>query len=113
MLVGDYTDPWEHVIAIGLGSAFGNAVANWEVKLQEDLDKKLQEVSSANKKRFIGTYDLRFVPSAFHICSFGVLLYLQLCFGTSSLCSSSSCGQDMSTIMSVFRHLLLANSGNN
>lgn len=103
MLVGDYADPWEHVIAIGLGSAFGNAVANWEVKLQEDLDKKLQEVSSANKKRFIGTYDLRFVPSAFHICSWG-LTYLQLCFGTSSLCSSSSCGQDMSTIMS--------NSGN-
>jgi hypothetical protein len=81
LLVGDYTDPWEHVIAIGLGSAFGNAVANWEVKLQEDLDKKLQEVSSANKKRFIGTYDLRFVPSAFHICSFGVLLTFNCVLG--------------------------------
>lgn len=75
MLVGDYTDPWEHVIAIGLGSAFGNAVANWEVKLQEDLDKKLQEVSSANKKRFIGTYDLRFRTLCFpHLFFWGFTL---------------------------------------
>lgn len=47
-------DPWEHVLAIGLGSAFGNAMAKWEVKLQEDLDKKLLEVQNANNKRYIG-----------------------------------------------------------
>lgn len=48
------TDPWEHLLAIGLGAGFGNAVANWEVRLQEDLDKKLSEVQSANNKRYIG-----------------------------------------------------------
>jgi len=48
------TDPWEHVLAIGLGAGFGNAVANWEVRLQEDLDKKLSEVQTANNKRYIG-----------------------------------------------------------
>lgn len=47
--------PWEHLLAIGLGAGFGNAVASWEVRLQEDLDKKLQEVQSANNKRYIGT----------------------------------------------------------
>ena len=48
------TDPWEHLLAIGLGAGFGNAVANWEVRLQEDLDKKLSEVQTANNKRYIG-----------------------------------------------------------
>ncbi|KAH9569785.1 hypothetical protein CY35_02G009100 [Sphagnum magellanicum] len=47
--------PWEHVLAVGLGAAFGNAMAKWEVHLQQELDKRLQEVQSANKKRFIGT----------------------------------------------------------
>ncbi|KAH9543771.1 hypothetical protein CY35_13G082300 [Sphagnum magellanicum] len=46
--------PWEHVLAAGLGATFGNAMVKWEVHLQEDLDKRLQEVQSANKKRFIG-----------------------------------------------------------
>ncbi len=49
-----FLDPWEHVLAVGLGAAFGNAMAKWEVHLQEELDKRLQEVQSANKKRFIG-----------------------------------------------------------
>lgn len=48
------TDPWEHLLAIGLGAGFGNAVAKWEVRLQEDLDKKLLEVQNANNKRYIG-----------------------------------------------------------
>jgi hypothetical protein len=30
-------------------------MAKWEVHLQQELDKRLQEVQSANKKRFIGT----------------------------------------------------------
>ncbi|CAM6051071.1 unnamed protein product [Sphagnum compactum] len=46
--------PWEHVLAAGLGATFGNAMVKWEVHLQEDLDKRLQEVQSANKMRFIG-----------------------------------------------------------
>jgi hypothetical protein len=47
-------DPWEHLLAIGLGAGFGNAVAKWEVRLQEDLDKKLSEVQTANNKRYLG-----------------------------------------------------------
>ena len=49
-----WTDPWEHLIAMGLGAGFGNAVAKWEVRLEEDLDKKLSEVQTANNKRYIG-----------------------------------------------------------
>ena len=48
------SDPWEHLLAMGLGAGFGNAVAKWEVRLEEDLDKKLSEVKTANNKRYIG-----------------------------------------------------------
>lgn len=61
------TDPWEHLLAMGLGAGFGNAVANWEVRLQEDLDKKLLEVQSANSKRYIGKNASHFVCSTFPI----------------------------------------------
>lgn len=61
----DVTDPWEHLLAMGLGAGFGNAVAKWEVRLQEDLDKKLSEVQSANKKRFIGKNASRLRYSVF------------------------------------------------
>ncbi|KAL3680530.1 hypothetical protein R1sor_023486 [Riccia sorocarpa] len=46
--------PWEHVLAMGLGSAFGNAVVQWEEKLQTDLDKLIADGKTARTKRFIG-----------------------------------------------------------
>lgn len=77
--VSVWIDPWEHLLAIGLGAGFGNAVASWEVRLQEDLDKKLQEVQSANNKRYIGNGDFSFVSSRFTVnITFTLFVYESL-----------------------------------
>ncbi|CAM6118926.1 unnamed protein product [Calypogeia fissa] len=47
--------PWEHLLAIGLGSSFGNWLVKWEENLQVDLDKSVEEAKNANKKRYLGT----------------------------------------------------------
>ncbi|BBN13971.1 hypothetical protein MPTK1_6g07830 [Marchantia polymorpha subsp. ruderalis] len=47
--------PWEHVLAMGLGSAFGNAVVKWEDHLQVQLDKLIEDAKTSNNKRYLGT----------------------------------------------------------
>ncbi|OAE26598.1 hypothetical protein AXG93_4542s1190 [Marchantia polymorpha subsp. ruderalis] len=47
-------DPWEHVLAMGLGSAFGNAVVKWEDHLQVQLDKLIEDAKTSNNKRYLG-----------------------------------------------------------
>ena len=49
------SDPWEHVLALGLGAVFGNQLVKWEAKVEEDLDKLLHKAKEANERRYIGT----------------------------------------------------------
>ncbi|GLJ36202.1 hypothetical protein SUGI_0726710 [Cryptomeria japonica] len=44
--------PWEHVLGMGLGALFTNQLVKWEAKLQEDLDKKIEEAKACNRRRF-------------------------------------------------------------
>ena len=47
--------PWEHVVGMSLGALFTNQLVKWEAKLQEDLDRMLEDAKRANMKRFVGT----------------------------------------------------------
>ncbi|KAJ7524269.1 hypothetical protein O6H91_18G084300 [Diphasiastrum complanatum] len=46
--------PWEHLLAMGLGSLVANATVKWEDHLREDLYKILKDAENANKRRYIG-----------------------------------------------------------
>ena len=48
------TDPWEHVIAAGIGIAFANGVVQFEAKTAADLEQSIEQAKSAQKRRFIG-----------------------------------------------------------
>ena len=51
------TDPWEHVIAAGIGIAFANGVVQFEAKTAADLEQSIEQAKSAQKRRFIGQYE--------------------------------------------------------
>lgn len=48
------SDPWEHVLGMGLGVVFVNQLVKWDAKLQEDLDKMLEKAKAANERRYFG-----------------------------------------------------------
>eukprot|EP00898_Chlorokybus_atmophyticus_P006058 jgi/Chlat1/6453/Chrsp45S05957 len=43
--------PWEHLLAIGLGGAFGSGVARWEEKLIVQTTEYLEQREALNKRR--------------------------------------------------------------
>lgn len=48
-------DPWEHVLLMSIGVVAANGLANWEEKLQADVEKHREEDAEINKRRFKGT----------------------------------------------------------
>lgn len=48
------SDPWEHVLGMGLGVVAINQLVKWEVKLDQDLDKLLEKSKAANERRYFG-----------------------------------------------------------
>lgn len=49
------SDPWEHLLGMGLGAVFVNQLVKWDAKLQEDLDKMLEKAKAANERRYFGS----------------------------------------------------------
>lgn len=50
------SDPWEHVLGMGLGAIFVNQLVKWDEKLKEDLDKMLDKAKAANERRYFGIF---------------------------------------------------------
>lgn len=48
------TDPWEHVLGMGIGAVFANQLVKWDAKLQVDLDIMLEKAKAANESRYFG-----------------------------------------------------------
>ncbi|KAH7297464.1 hypothetical protein KP509_26G070800 [Ceratopteris richardii] len=44
--------PWEHLLLMGIGVVAANALANWEEKLQADVERHRIEDAENNKRRF-------------------------------------------------------------
>ena len=59
------SDPWEHVLAIGIGAVFGNQLVKWEAKVEEDLDKLLEKAKAANERRYIGTLSIFYAANLY------------------------------------------------
>eukprot|EP00250_Pteridium_aquilinum_P024781 c29591_g1_i1 orf=350-604(-) len=47
--------PWEHVLLMGIGIVAANGLANWDEKLQADVEKHREQDAEINKRRFRGT----------------------------------------------------------
>ena len=58
-------DPWEHVLAIGIGAVFGNQLVKWEAKVEEDLDKLLKKAKVANEHCYIGTFSIFYAANLY------------------------------------------------
>ncbi|KAI5072600.1 hypothetical protein GOP47_0012706 [Adiantum capillus-veneris] len=54
--------PWEHVLLISIGIVAANALANWEEKLQADVEKLTKENAEINRSRFKGIPLVFLVP---------------------------------------------------
>lgn len=54
------SDPWEHLLGMGLGVVFVNQLVKWDAKLQVDLDKMLEKAKAANERRYFGPFSLNF-----------------------------------------------------
>ncbi|KAK9085863.1 hypothetical protein Sjap_026274 [Stephania japonica] len=52
--VSRVSDPWEHVLGMGLGAIFVHQLVKWDEKLKEDLDKMLDKAKAANERRYFG-----------------------------------------------------------
>lgn len=48
------SDPWEHLLGMGLGVIFVNQLIKFDAKSQEDLDKLLVKAKQANERRYFG-----------------------------------------------------------
>jgi Protein of unknown function (DUF475) len=51
---GLVSDPWEHVIGMGIGAVFVNSLVKWDEQLKQDLDKMLDKAKAANERRYFG-----------------------------------------------------------
>uniref|UniRef100_A0A6N2JWZ0 Uncharacterized protein n=1 Tax=Salix viminalis TaxID=40686 RepID=A0A6N2JWZ0_SALVM len=51
------SDPWEHVVGMGLGVVFVNQLVKWDAQLEKDLDKMLQKAKEANERRYFDQDD--------------------------------------------------------
>ncbi|CAL5412760.1 unnamed protein product [Camellia sinensis] len=48
------SNPWEHVVGMGLRVVFVTQLVKWDAQLQQDLDKMLHKAKAANERRYFG-----------------------------------------------------------
>ncbi|MCO5569931.1 hypothetical protein L7F22_023645 [Adiantum nelumboides] len=46
--------PWEHVLLMSIGIVVANGLANWEKKLEADVERHMKEDAELNRSRFKG-----------------------------------------------------------